>query len=235
MANETGLFSEREKAVNDICARIFAAIRSVYVPDRNRQYTMGGRLHSYESKVLPPSYLENVFFSSLKDLGRTAKILDIGAGKGEIADFAKTQGYQVVSMDLSSEGLRNLKKKETASQAVIGSGAVLPFPSNSFDFIHAKDMLVHIKDKEAFFVEMLRVLKPGGKILIASATSEGLISGYYFTSAVQIAEAMLACGFDKVKRSKYKPKLNEYAKDWYGISNVIATRYIYEGIKRQSA
>ncbi len=103
-----------------------------------------------------------------------AKVLDVATGRGEAAEFLRELfGAHVVQTDLSTFPLR---LQQTWLTRLIGRTKPLaaakateqPFPDNTFNAIHMKDVLVHIEDKKKLLAEMSRLLKPGGKLLIVT-------------------------------------------------------------------
>ena len=50
------------------------------------------------------------------------------------------------------------------------SGEALPFPDNSFDYVISSDVIEHTPDPLQSTREMIRVLKPGGKIHLKTPT-----------------------------------------------------------------
>jgi ubiquinone/menaquinone biosynthesis C-methylase UbiE len=103
-------------------------------------------------------------------------VLDCGCGTGTLAVIAKRQvGAEgtVRGIDLSPDQLAIAKKKAQTQNLDItfheGSIDELPFPDSSFDAIFSTLMIHHVppKVKTGAFREMRRVLKPGGRIVIA--------------------------------------------------------------------
>lgn len=43
----------------------------------------------------------------------------------------------------------------------------LPFPDNHFDVVFSKDSIIHIPDKAAFYRDIHRILKPGGRVAVS--------------------------------------------------------------------
>ncbi|KAF7190610.1 putative methyltransferase C1B3.06c [Pseudocercospora fuligena] len=111
------------------------------------------------------------------------QLLDCGAGPGTVsASFAKLipQGT-VVATDLSEEII--IRAKDFASAEGItnmrfqaASIYELPFEDNSFDIVHAHQVLIHLDEPPAALKEMLRVCKPGG--IVASRDFTGSDSYY---------------------------------------------------------
>ncbi|MEL7633363.1 class I SAM-dependent methyltransferase [Sporomusa sphaeroides] len=100
--------------------------------------------------------------------------LDVGAGRG-IASYALAKdGWQVTALEPNTSqlvGAGAIRALATESGLPINVveewGEKLPFADNSFDFIHARQVLHHARDLPAFCRELYRVLRPRG-ILIAT-------------------------------------------------------------------
>ncbi|KXS96124.1 hypothetical protein AC578_7765 [Pseudocercospora eumusae] len=111
------------------------------------------------------------------------QLLDCGAGPGTIsASFAKLipQGT-VVATDLSAEIVQRAKDFASASGITNmrfqpASIYELPFDDNTFDVVHAHQVLMHLEDPLAALKEMLRVCKPHG--VVASREFTGSESYY---------------------------------------------------------
>jgi phosphoethanolamine N-methyltransferase len=97
-------------------------------------------------------------------------VLDIGCGAGGITLHlvAHHNAGHATGYDVEAPVLRVARKRaEKAGLAgrvdfVHGAPGPLPFADASFDVVFSKDALVHVPDKDAFFAELFRVLKPGG-------------------------------------------------------------------------
>ena len=102
-------------------------------------------------------------------------MLDLAGGTGDLArKFASRVGSSghVVLADINitmlQQGRRNLVDAGIAGNLSIAQvdGEKLPFASASFDCITIAFGLRNITDKQTALASMLRVLKPGGKLLI---------------------------------------------------------------------
>lgn len=106
------------------------------------------------------------------------QLLDCGAGPGTIsASFAKLipQGT-VVATDLSEEIITRAKdfaSSEGITNMRFQAASIyeLPFENNSFDIVHAHQVLIHLDEPLAALKEMLRVCRPGG--IVASRDFTG--------------------------------------------------------------
>ena len=113
------------------------------------------------------------FTIELAGVRRGQRILDLAGGTGDLAaKFAKLVGSsgQVVLADINNQMLqvgrnRLLNKGLLVDYAQVNAES-LPFADNSFDIITIAFGLRNVTDKDAALASMLRVLKPGGRVLI---------------------------------------------------------------------
>ena len=91
---------------------------------------------------------------------------DIGAGTGFIAEGLLNKGLKVIAVDWSEEMLEQMKKKfGTVSRIEYrqGEAECLPIDSN---YVMANMYLHHVEEPLTAIKEMVRFLKPGGKLVI---------------------------------------------------------------------
>lgn len=103
------------------------------------------------------------------------RLLDVGSGPGTITvDLARVVAPgETVALEQSAEvvGL-TLAAAEAAGVTVTGAvGDVheLPFPDDSFDVVHAHQVLQHVADPAQALREMARVCRPGGVVAVRDA------------------------------------------------------------------
>jgi len=95
-------------------------------------------------------------------------LLDVGAGTGRLSVLFAKKGAQVTALDISPQMLKELKKKAPAIKTTVGDAESLPFPNDTFDFVVAAFLIVHLKDPTRFFDEAYRVLKDGGRLVVTN-------------------------------------------------------------------
>lgn len=102
--------------------------------------------------------------------------LDLCCGTGDLAFLLARSGARVVGLDFSQEMLRVAAQKLSRFRAhdagknletefVRGDAQQIPFPENTFDIITIGYGLRNLADLEAGIRDMLRVAKPGGRLL----------------------------------------------------------------------
>lgn len=103
----------------------------------------------------------------LADLrGRT--VLDAGCGMGRFAEICADAGAEVWGVDLSEAveaAVGNLGSR-TNVRLLQADIMALPFADSSFDFVYSIGVLHHTPDTRAAFLQLARLVKPGGRISI---------------------------------------------------------------------
>jgi len=88
---------------------------------------------------------------------KNKKILEVGAGGGQLQDIVE----DYTALEISGAARRFFRKP-----FVEASATNMPFPDNTFDAIWSFRVLEHIPNPERALLEMRRVLKPRGYILL---------------------------------------------------------------------
>lgn len=105
--------------------------------------------------------------------GREKRILDVGCGNGQTLIQIRKSGFagELFGIDISRGILSAAKKSNAGTQAGIyfsqADAEGLKFPSNFFDYLILKHVLQNVYHPRRALRECVRVLKPGGKIIIA--------------------------------------------------------------------
>lgn len=104
-------------------------------------------------------------------------VLDVGCGTGialiEVCRRAPGGCRLAAGVDVSPEMVRQARRKAAAlgmpAWFAVASAETLPFPSGLFDIVVSSSAFHWFPDRRAALAEMLRVLKPGGLLLLVSA------------------------------------------------------------------
>ena len=99
-------------------------------------------------------------------------ILDVATGTGQVARAALGilgDPRAVVGVDPNGPMLAEARRRLPIA-LVRGTAEALPFAAERFDFLSMGFALRHVADLEVAFAECLRVLKPGGQVLLLEVT-----------------------------------------------------------------
>lgn len=116
-----------------------------------------------------------------------AKVLDCGAGTGELSLAASDNAESVLCTDLSKNMLKQAQRKARALGADNIEFAArnifdLQDPDDTYDVVIAGNVLHLLTNPQGAVKEMYRVLKPGGKLLLPTFTNKNstrLLIGIY--------------------------------------------------------
>lgn len=98
-------------------------------------------------------------------------VLDVGCGDGDLALALWARGARVSGIDVSAAMIEAARARARAQGADIAlcraEAEKLPFASGSFDLVSAVTVLCFVADAEAAVREAARVLRPGGRLILA--------------------------------------------------------------------
>lgn len=114
---------------------------------------------------------EMVKWGSLDKLPRGTTILDVGCGIGGSSRIlAKDYGFEVTGITISPRQVQRaqeLTPEGVSAKFQVDDALALSFPDNSFDVVWSIEAGPHMPDKAKYAEEMMRVLKPGGTLVVA--------------------------------------------------------------------
>jgi len=156
------------------------------------------------------------------------KILDVGTGTGIIAMMLYELGYNVTGVDFSMDMMNAAKEKSKEIGADVrfmeGDVENLEFEDGSFDCVTARHVLWTMAHPEKAVKEWVRMVKPGGKIVI--------IDGYWATKGVLpkvsggLTYLRLFFKFGGAYPHNYKKDINNNLPNPHGIKKEQITRYM---------
>ena len=109
----------------------------------------------------------------------TGQVLEIGTGRGHFLVALTRSACRVVTVDPDAEALHGARLYATEAEAadkvefIHGDAAQLAQPDGAFDAVVSMNALHHIERLEPVLAESLRLLRPGGKLVLADFNAEG--------------------------------------------------------------
>jgi len=134
--------------------------------------------------------------------GKKYRILDYGCGAKPYEYLFKDHISEYIGVDVGDNPKADFS---------IVPGERLKFEDNSFDFVLSSQVLEHVKDVDQYMGECLRVLKPGGILLLSThGTWQFHASPYDYNrwTCMGLAYLIERTGFEVVE---YKPILGQLA------------------------
>jgi len=126
--------------------------------------------------------------AELTELKSSDHVLDIGCGLGGTARYiAKEYKCTVKGIDLTEEyisvgtKLSELVNLNGRVELRCGSAVELPYEDEHFDVVWTQHVQMNVADKNRFYSEIARVLKPGGRLLFHDVFRGSNESPYYPT------------------------------------------------------
>lgn len=150
------------------------------VPPFNHITATYTRLHAwmYETIVAPAVYLSRHVIDE-RFLARlppgAAHILDVGSGGGLFTNYIADQraDVHIIGLDLSQPQIERASRRMRAYtdrvRFQLGDATQLPFADRTFDGVISYGSIKHWTSRDAGLAECVRVLKPGGPLLVTDA------------------------------------------------------------------
>jgi tocopherol O-methyltransferase len=102
-------------------------------------------------------------------IGAHTKVCDVGCGYGATARYLKSKTQaEVTALTISKAQWEYALKQDRESKNpryILGDFLNSTLPSNSFDVVISIESSEHMEDKQRFFEEVYRILKPGGRFV----------------------------------------------------------------------
>ena len=126
--------------------------------DSNEQY--------FQQRVADTTRYRELFkrFVSFKD----KTVLELGCNRGYLLNsFLQHENFTAIGADLVSYYLKEARRDYgDIIQFIQTTPTSIPLPDNSVDIVYTIDTVEHLSQPKEIFMEVLRVLKPGGQFLV---------------------------------------------------------------------
>lgn len=158
-------------------------------------------------------------------------VLDIGCGTGDILARLSRHFKRSTGIDPIEKFVAIARQRAPGSHVHVGAAEELPFKDASFDYVISHVVFQHV-DREQALGEAVRVLKPGGRLVIAEALSKDALTPSPF------AEFLARMRFNLylvrhygLKRAK-QAKMYRASAEWHGFTDIHRyRRFDFEGLQ----
>jgi ubiquinone/menaquinone biosynthesis C-methylase UbiE len=131
---------------------------------------------AYDETPNPLTAIEEIVVRSLLRTIEFSRVLDAATGTGRYAIYLAGQGKQVTAIDDNENMLAVAQRKAHARQLAIEfrqeNVSNLSFADSSFDLVLCALALAHVEDLRGPCRELVRVLRPGGHLIISDLHPE---------------------------------------------------------------
>lgn len=108
-------------------------------------------------------------------------VVEVGSGRGAIAQaFKENRNITPFCVDLAYGSLRHTRNEPIHADGVLGSNLKLPLKDNVADLVVSYGVIHHTPDPTRCFMELSRIVKPGGYLLLNVYNWENLYRSLYF-------------------------------------------------------
>jgi SAM-dependent methyltransferase len=139
-------------------------------------------------------------------------ILENGCGVGMYVEHLSPFGGTVIGLEYDFE--RAAEARTNSPHIINAAGETLPLPSSTFDLILSHEVLEHVRDDRAAIEEMIRALKPGGR-LIVFVPNRGYpfeTHGVYWKGKYYFGNKLFVNYLPRVLRNKLAPHVRVYSR-----------------------
>jgi len=158
-------------------------------------------------------------------------VCDMGCGPGHVARFLRDAGAEVWGLDLSPQMVAQAKNRNPDIEFRTGNMLALDLPDNALAGITAFYAIVNLprKSHPVVFSEFLRILEPGGVLLLAFHIGDQVLRPqelwgrpiameFYHLPLLPIRDSLTTAGFEiaeVVERDPYPPEIEYQSRRAY--------------------
>ena len=140
------------------------------------------------------------------------RILENGCGVGMYVEHLSPFGGQVTGLEYDFE--RAVEAHVDSPHIVNAAGEFLPLPTSAFDLILSHEVIEHVQDDRAAIREMVRALKPGGRLTLF-CPNRGYpfeTHGIYWRGTYRFGNKLFVNYLPRSLRDKLAPHVRVYSR-----------------------
>ena len=126
--------------------------------------------------------LRDIGFDLLFPEGETGRsFLDIGCATGLLLNHMKHRGWKTKGVEICRESVE-YATEQFDLDLFIGTLPEAAFEDRSFDVVHFSHLIEHVSDPKTLLLEVKRILKPHGHVILTTPNVDGFQAKYARTS-----------------------------------------------------
>jgi SAM-dependent methyltransferase len=140
------------------------------------------------------------------------RILEDGCGVGMYVEHLSALGGVVIGLEYDFE--RAVEARRNSAHIINAAGECIPLPASTFELILSHEVLEHVQDDRAAVGEMVRVLRPGGRIVLF-VPNRGYpfeTHGMYWKGKYSFGNKLFVNYLPRALRNKLAPHVRVYSK-----------------------
>lgn len=154
-------------------------------------------------------------------------VLEDGCGVGMYVEHLFPFGGTVIGLEYDFE--RAAEARKNSPHIINAAGESIPFPASTFYLILSHEVLEHVQDDRLAICEMIRTLKPGGRIVLF-VPNRGYpfeTHGIYWKEKYYFGNKLFVNYLPRVLRDKLAPHVRVYSKrDLEKLFNGLSVKFI---------
>ncbi len=141
----------------------------------------------------------------------TRRVLVDGCGVGLYVRHLAELGYNPIGLDIDFERVLE-GARDGLDQLHTAAGEHLPYPAESFDAVLSHEVIEHVADDRQAAREMLRVLRPGGRVILfcPNRLYPFETHGHYWRGQYHFGNTPLINYLPNALRNKLAPHVRAY-------------------------
>jgi 2-polyprenyl-3-methyl-5-hydroxy-6-metoxy-1,4-benzoquinol methylase len=159
----------------------------------------------------------------ISKVDNSKKLLDAGCGYGRYTRKYVEMGLEVYAVDLSENMINNVK--DICLDTEVGDISSTKFDDNFFDIVACVDVSDHLESFEDAIIELKRVLKSDGALLVTVTNNKSLF--YALNRFLRAVFKLLRINYGTpISKGYSKSKLDDILKSNFKYSYIIPLNYI---------
>jgi len=141
----------------------------------------------------------------------TRRILVDGCGVGQYVRHLAALGYNTIGLDIEFDRVRE-GTQAAIDQLHAAAGEHLPYPDDTFDALLSHEVIEHVADDRLAAREMIRVLRPGGRVILFCPNRWYPFEthGHYWRGQYHFGNTPLINYLPNPLRNKFAPHVRAY-------------------------